>query len=61
MSKRRKVEAPSFPPRGEAEEFMAILLWSQAGKCKCPAAKYFRKMAKRMVSQYIKEEEEESG
>ena len=40
-----------------AEEFMAVLLWSQSSQCSCPAAKYFRKLGKSLVNQHIKEEE----
>jgi len=55
VSKAKRAEAIPGPPE-QAEEFMAILLWSQTSTCNCPAARYFKKMAKRMISQHITEE-----
>ena len=56
MSKRKTAGTVMGPPEA-AEEFMAILLWSQTSTCNCPAAQYFKKMGKRMVAEHVKEEQ----
>jgi len=57
MSKRSVRPEPVMPPPSEAEEFMAILLWAQTSTCNCPAARYFKKMGRRLAKKYIPEEE----
>ena len=58
MSRRRKVEESMIPGEKAGEEFMAVLLWAQQSSCTCPACRYFRELAGRMISTHIKEAEE---
>lgn len=55
MSKKPR-EGPGLPG-ADAQEFMAVLLWSQSDECSCPAAVYFRKMAQNLIKDHIKVEE----
>jgi len=54
MSVKRKV--PATMPFGDPQEFIALLLHAQSNGCNCVFARYFKKLAKQMVSQFIKGE-----
>jgi len=54
LSIKRKV--PASMPFGDPQEFIALLLHAQSNGCNCVFAKYFKKLAKQMVSQFIKGE-----
>jgi len=54
LSVKRRVSAPM--PFGDPQEFIALLLHAQSDGCDCVFARYFKKLAKQMVSQFIKGE-----
>jgi len=55
LSKRKSMPATAGAITNP-EEFMAILVWAQSGKCNCPAAQYFKRLGKQFVKQYIEGE-----
>jgi len=52
LSKRKSMPATAGAI-ANPEEFMAILVWAQRDECNCPAAKYFKRLGKQFVKQYI--------
>lgn len=51
----KDIEASGIMPGAKTgEEFMAVLLYTQKSKCKCPSCLYFRGLADGLIKKHVK-------